>query len=145
MCSLPVQRICALPCFPENRARMEAISSPLIATQHSKCQAVSSWLTAVVPLLTFSWLFVHFSLLVLCWFLCTAAKRLPDNTHLLAWRSRNISTAFKQCFGWFLQHLKLRCSEKELLTSLHSHFCTIYCLYILQLVHALCSWILRTF
>lgn len=98
-----------------------------------------------LPLHTFSWLFVLFSLLVLWWLLCTAGKRLPGNIHLLALRSRNTSTAFKQCFHWFLQHLMWSHSEKELLTSLHCHSCIIYCLYTLQSVHALCSWILRIF
>lgn len=141
MCILSVQRICAQPCFPENRARMEAISSPLIATQHSLplpayCHGP--------PLLTFSWLFVHFSLLVLWWLLCTAGKRLPDSIQFLALRSRNTSTAFKLCFGWFLQHLKQSCSEKDL-NSLHCLSRIIYCLYTLQSVHALCGCILRIF
>lgn len=63
---------------------MEAISSLLIATQHSKCQDLSlSWLTAMVPLLTFSWLFVHFSLLVVWWLLCTAGKSLQTSLCLI--------------------------------------------------------------
>lgn len=103
--------------FSWKQSQKEAISSLPVATQHSSCQALSpSWLTAMVPLLTFlllsSWLFDHFFPLVRWLILCTTGEKIPYDIHLLALRSRNTSAAFKPRFGWFLLHLKPSRSSK---------------------------------
>lgn len=82
----------------------------------------------MVPLLTFlsqsPWLFDHSSLLALCY--AFALQGTTARQYLSPLGSRNTSTAFKQCFGWFLLRLMWSHSKKELFTSLHCHYSIVY-------------------